>query len=341
MTFKELMNFSIYEYDIQKFDNKWENVKNLLKRQNLDGLELLTNFEPVPAEIPGDLVSAVHLPSFMGWYRVWVDEKFTIPPDITDESVKYFYGGYDREEILNNFCDSLSYAAKLKPAYGVYHAAYTEVDYVFSKKQFYSDHDVLRANAELLNGVASAFPGGEPPFEIYIENLWYPGLKFLNSDTILDFMNMLDFSRWKLLLDTGHLMNAKGSCYNEEDAIDIVIECLNKLDDQVIEKIDGIHLHLSTSGEYQNNLKEPENYSEIKFDDKFPIIMNHIQNLDQHRPFSSEKCRDIVDLISPHYLTHELPAATAEEIERRICQQIGSLRDCSPTEVGGILGCYP
>lgn len=323
---KEFLNFSVYECDIQKFGSSWENLEYMLKRQNLDGLELLVNFEPPSREIPAEIVGAVHLPYFMGWYRIWTDERYRIPADIPEEFVKFFYGGWNRDEIVSNFCRSLSSAAGFSPAYGVFHAAHVEINDFFSTQRKFSDLEVLRANAEMLNEAVSAFPGGEPPFEIYIENLWHPGLTYMDQDAVMDFMEMLEFNRWKLLLDTGHLMNAAGSCNEENGAIDRVMECLYALDDEIIRRIDGIHLHLSTSGDYAGNIREPENFRELKFDEKYLIILEHLKKIDQHRPFTSQRCRDIVDFINPAYLTHELPAPTAEEIERMVSMQTRALR---------------
>lgn len=326
MRYRELVNFSIYEYDLKKFDDDWDNVRLFLKNLQLDGLELLVNFEEVPDKIPGDLVTSVHLPSFMGWYRIWEDGKFEIPKDIPAESVKYFYGGYDREEIVSNFCKSMSNAAVLDPVYGVYHAAYTEIGNAFQEVQPYTNREILQANAEFLNEVASRFPGGEPPFDIYIENLWYPGLTFMEPEETYEFIDSLGFGNWRLLLDTGHLMNATGLCNDENGAIDIVLGYLEQLDRSVIDRISGIHLHLSTSGDYIKDLTEPENYGEMKLEEKYTCVYELLKNVDQHRPFSSERCREIVDFISPEYVTHELQGATSEEIEAGLKMQTAALR---------------
>ncbi|ADN36981.1 conserved hypothetical protein [Methanolacinia petrolearia DSM 11571] len=324
--FKELINFSIYEYDFNKFDDNWDNLRDLMKRQQIDGIELLVNFEEVPERIPADIVSSVHLPSFMGWYRLWEDQNFRIPEEIPEESVKYFYGGYSREEVVSNFCESITYASVLEPEYGVFHAAYTEIGTAFQKIQPYSDREILKGTAEFLNEVASSFPGGEPPFDIYIENLWYPGLTFLDPEAASDFTGMLEFKNWKLLLDTGHLMNATGSSVEEERSIEAVLDLLGRLDEETIDSIAGIHLHLSTSGDYLEKIEEPENYRNMTLDEKYAHIYELLKNVDQHRPFSSERCREIVNFISPDFVTHELPGMTAEEIESRIAQQVNSLR---------------
>jgi hypothetical protein len=321
MKYKELINLSIYEYDLKKFDDNWDNVRSFVQRHQLDGIELLVNFEEVPSGIPADLVSSVHLPSFMGWYRLWEDENFRVPGEIPDESLKYFYGGKSRDEVVSNFCETISYASVLQPEYGVFHAAYTEIGTAFQKVQPFSDHEILDGTAEFLNEAASRFPGGEPPFDIYIENLWYPGLTFLDPDAVMEFMDKLEFKSWKLLLDTGHLMNATCSCNDEEGAIDEVLELLGRLDENILKKIAGTHFHLSTSGNYQNEMTEPENYHEMSLEEKYSCIYELLKNVDQHRPFSSERCREIIDFVSPDFVTHELPGMTAEEIESRISLQ--------------------
>ncbi|MBP2133179.1 hypothetical protein J2128_001100 [Methanomicrobium sp. W14] len=323
---KELMNFSIYDFDLDKFGGSFEEVRELIGILGLDGIELLVNFDEVPQRVPKDLVKAVHLPSFMGWVRVWNDENFVIPKEIGEESVEYFYGGRNRDEIVSNLCKCLCNSSCLNPAYGVFHASFTEVESAFAEKQPFSDREVLSATAELLNETASNFPGGEPPFDIYIENLWYPGLTFLNSDLALEFMDMLKFKRWKFILDTGHMMNSTKECYSENQAVEVILRRLEELDPEVVKRIDAMHLQLSTSGKFQESFRGPDNYSELDYDDKFVHIMNYLGKVDEHRPFSTEGCRRIAEFISPSFITHELQAKTAFDIKNALSRQICAFR---------------
>ncbi|WOF15486.1 hypothetical protein F1737_01705 [Methanoplanus sp. FWC-SCC4] len=325
MNYKEFLNFSIYSFDIEKFNGDWNCLSEFLRENDIDGVELLVNFDPLPDNIPENIVGGVHLPSFMGWYRVWTDNKFKVPGFIDQDSLRYFYGGKTRSEIIKNFTDCIKFAEVTNPAYGVYHAGYMEAENTFSGNHGCTDRDVLRANAEMLNETAAGFPLGEPPYDIFIENLWWPGLTFLDESLTAEFMDMLEFKKWKFMLDTGHLMNATGKCRDEKNAIQCVMSVLEKQDKEVIDKIAGLHFHQSTSAEYQKNLKEPENFQKLDINEKFSAIMGHLKFFDEHRPFTSEKCREIVEFTEPDFITHEFTNKSVEEIEKCLSLQKSSL----------------
>ena len=73
-------------------------------------------------------------------------------------------------------------------------------------------------------------------------------------------------------------------------------------------------------------MEEPENYPRMTLEEKYSCIYELLKNVDQHRPFSSERCREIVDFVSPDFVTHELPGMSAEEIENRISRQRRALQ---------------
>ena len=321
MQYKEFINFSIYEYDLKKFGDDWDNIRKFIKENQLDGLELLVNFDEVPKEIPADVAGAVHLPSFTGWYRLKTDKNFKVPDYFRDGGERYFYGGRSYDQVKENFITCLKNASVLNPAYGVYHGGYIESEQSFCREKFCSDSEILVATADFLNEIAASFPGGEPPFDIFIENLWCPGLTFLEPHAVAEFCDSLEFKKWGLMLDTGHLMNASKCCYTEEEGIDTVLTVLDRQDKNVIENIRGLHFHFSASAEYHNNMKEPENFNYMNQDDKFMCIMEHFGKIDHHRPFSSKRCSGIIDYVKPEYLTHEFIMQTYDEIDSALKQQ--------------------
>ncbi len=322
---KFLINFSIYDYELQKYGGSWARVTDMLRRTGLDGLEVLTNYEPVPLGIPKDLTMSVHLPSALGWLGVWNDDTHEIPMEIPDESVPYFYGGRKKEDIIENFCAAIRYASVLEPAYGVYHASYIALHDVYSHVRSHTDAEVLDATADFLNECVSRFPGGEPPFDICIENLWHPGLTYLNSGDVSRFIDRLAFKKWSLLLDTGHLMNAIGTCTSEEGAIDAVLACIDTLDQEIIDRIQSVHLHQSTSGSAAENLKEPENYQTMSFEEKVSCLYPQLSDIDQHRPFTLPACREILDVLSPEFVVHEFCTTPSSAIEEYILTQMRAL----------------
>ncbi|MDD4127499.1 MAG: TIM barrel protein [Methanomicrobium sp.] len=322
MHYNEFLNFSVYQFDIDKFNGDWKILKQMLRNYGLGGVELLTDFKQVPENIPPEIVGAVHFPSFMGMYRVWTDNSFTIPDYINKDLINYFYGGCTKDEILSNFCNCINYAESKKPAYGVYHAGYMETEHAFLKHKFASDREVLKVSAEFLNEAAASFPGGEPPFYIAIENLWWPGLTFLDPDAALEFMEMLEFKKWFFMLDTGHLMSAYGDCHCEEEGIEKVLSILNMQDKQVIDKIQGVHLHFSASGDYQRTMHEPDEFKEMPFEEKSAAIMRHLKFFDEHRPFTSKRCRKIIEFVKPDFVTHEFTGLSRKETDEALKIQV-------------------
>ena len=323
--YKQFINFSGYSFDIEKFNSDWGEFRAFLKRYNLDAAEMLLDFGALDGSVPRDVVGAVHFPSFMGWYRLWTDKDFTVPAEIDKSMVKYFYGGEDREEFISNFTSCIADNAGLAPAYGVFHAGYMEAEHTFMKKMPIPDNAVLDATAEFLNTCAGNFAGGDMPYPIAIENLWWSGLTFLDPAATSRFMNRLEFENFFFLLDTGHLMNAGGVTFSESDGIDFVLDTLNRLSADAVEKIRAVHLHFSASGEYQKTMKAPENFDELGFNDQSAAIMAHLKKFDEHRPFSLPECKKILDFVKPDYVTHEF-MGTRDELEAAVTQQLRALR---------------
>lgn len=324
---KEFINFSVYPCDTDRFGGDFDQVKVFLEEHGVDGLELLVGTEEI-IPIPKNIVGGVHLPSSMGWYRTWRDD-MELHSDIEDDIMAcFYYGGKCREDILNVFRETIKNAVAVEPAYAVFHVTYVEPHHVYTGKGELSDHDVLDTTAEFLNEAFSIFPDNEPPVRIFFENLWWSGLTYLNADSISYFMDKLKFSNWAFLLDTGHLMSAIGSCDVEDDAIDKVIDVVNNLPDDVVERIEGVHFHCSLSGSYHQKIIDkglPEGFRDLTFSEQYSGVMQHISKIDQHMPFKSPECSRIVDAIKPEFLTHEFVTGSLEEFSEKIRNQQDAL----------------
>ncbi|SES70309.1 Xylose isomerase-like TIM barrel [Methanococcoides vulcani] len=322
---KELVNFSIYPCDIERFGGDWSSLEQFVSGHGLNGLELLVGNEPLP-EIPAHLVHGVHLPSPFAYFKL-----LTGDPDLEgleEWEINIIYGGRNREELISRFCNTMENVSAFDPAYAVFHVSYVETDQVFTRNHGCTDEDVLCATADLLNEAVSHFPDGEPPVRLFFENLWWPGLTLLDPELTLRFSDMLDFNNWAFLLDTGHFMNATMCCNEENCAVGTVLDRLDKLPREIIEKIEGMHFHYSLSGDYQKESilpQHPPHLQEKNFSESYMDIMEHVGKIDQHMPFSITKCKDIVDIVSPNYLTHEFVTKGLDELDRKLRLQCGSL----------------
>ncbi|MEA1984115.1 MAG: TIM barrel protein [Euryarchaeota archaeon] len=323
---QELMNFSVYACDIERFGESWDDVRTFLSHHELDGIELLLGRGPLP-DVPAGLVKGVHLPSPVGMYRV-LKGTTSFPEEMDEDMILFLYGGRNYQEVQDMYHRSLENASVLDASYAVCHVCYVEPFQVFTRKHGCSDEDVIDVTAQFLNHLVSSFPGGEPPVRIFFENLWWPGLTFLDTDLIYRFMERLEFSNWAFLLDTGHLMNATMSCDRERDGIDKVLAILDTLPVDVIERIEGMHLHYSLSGTFQREALEqgdPAGFGDLLFFDRYIKVLEHVGKIDQHMPFGDSRCSEIVERVSPRFLTHEFVTRSLDEFDAALDKQIGAL----------------
>lgn len=319
---KELMNFSLCDHDMKMFDSNWGMIRNFLVRHDLDGLELFVDSSPLP-DVPVDLIVGVHLPYWMGRHRAWADPS-AFSQEMEEFEMAYVFGGSSREEVIDNFRGSLENAAHLDASYAVFHVSYAELEQVFTRCFDCTDHDVLATTAEFLNEAVSIYQNGEPPVRIFFENLWWPGLTFLDSKNVEYFTDLLDFENWAFVLDTGHLMNATMKCEDEECSIDVVLDLLSTHSEDFIKRIEGMHFHCSLSGEFMRNSlgnEVPKGFDNMHFNDRLLSVMEVLEQMDHHMPFTSERCSQIVDFVSPDFLTHEFVSTDLQSLDMKIATQ--------------------
>ena len=297
---KHLFSHSVY----RDYENAPEPdcIPGSIQEAGADGLELLTGYFDVDTEYR-DITAGVHLPYSTDWYSAWTGVHDT--SWMTDDEIKFIHYGKDRDGIVSNIVRSIRYAAVTDPAYGVLHAGSVHIDDLFRKGHRNSDTDVLNAFAEMVNSAVSHFNGGEPPFRILFENLWWPGLKMLDDREFRLFEERLEFDNWGFCLDTGHMMNALGDCYEETSSINSLLTIFEKYPREMKDRIMTMHLQLSTSAEYTNSVY-PEVDMSLPPKERLSKAYGHVCRIDQHRQFTSEKCIDLVNAISPDFVTHEI-----------------------------------
>lgn len=334
---KHLTSWSVFE----KFEDipGNEGLASKLSALGIDGLELFTLFEPVDLsyyKVPE--VAAVHLPYAIDWHSVWEGRIYN--GDVGD--VRYFSFGRNRDEMVLNLKYAIDCAAPLSPAYGVLHAGNTDMRQVLARKHRDDGGTVLRDFCEMINRVVALYPGGEPPFRLAFENLWWEGLKLLHPSEWKLLEDKLEFENWGFTLDTGHMMNTLDCAYDEDSAIDGVIDIVTGYPDDMRDRIGTMHLQLSTTAEYRHSFKVEKYDPDCDFKELSERAYGHAGKIDQHRPYSSERVREIVDIVRPDYLTHELYGSLSGDRYGDIVQQRqlfdrfqcrGSLENlCRPTE---------
>jgi hypothetical protein len=168
---------------------------------------------------------------------------------------------------------------------------------------------VIRDFAEFLNRTVSAYPSGEPPYKLAFENLWWEGLKLRSPSEWRILEDGLEFDNWGFTLDTGHMMNTVDDAYDEDSAIDGLLEIIGGYPQDMIDRIGTVHLQCSTSAEYRSTFEVRHLSQDTDMKAWFNSAYEHAGKIDQHRPFASPRVREIIDILEPDYLTHELYGA--------------------------------
>lgn len=326
---QELLSISENNYDLEKFNSDWEEVRSFIRTEGLDGIELVFANNSDGAVRPKNLVKSVHLPIWPGWTKPWMEPQ-SVPIDCDPFELATYYCASTPEKLQDSFCRNLERAADFAASYAVVHVSHIELDDVFTQSCRYGSSEILSAVASFFNTLCSGYPNGEPPVTLAFENLWTCGLTFRSSEEVEYFTELLKFDNWMFVLDTGHLMNGL-NVKNESEGIQKILRTLGLLSCETMKKIRAVHFHCSTSGEYQKThlpRNPPASFSTMSYREKVKILSMYRRNIDEHLPFSDSACREIIGMIHPDFLVHELVARTRFELHQAIQQQkslMGSL----------------
>jgi len=316
---------SAYDFDTDEYGGIPAAIRRITDA-GADGIELLTGYF-IPDGMFKGFAGGVHLPYATDWYSAWAGDTSYIDI-VDDENIKYRSYGRNREEMAVTLKDAISYASSLSPAYGIFHASNTRMDEVMGFTHRDSDEDVVHAAAGFLNATTEQFPGGEPPFMIVLENLWWPGLAMTDDSGFRILEKELRFDNWGLCLDTGHLMNRLGNCRDEEKSIKDILKIIQKYPQDMKDRIEVIHLHMSLSADYREEcIRDPIEFKITNDNDMISKAYEHVCRVDQHRPFTDRSCTDIVNIIGPEYVTHEISGPTPDVRLSGLAKQCSLFRD--------------
>ncbi len=275
-----------------------EDIEKTLRKLHLDGIENLI-YGTEPALHPTDRITlGCHLAYWPDWMDFYLGKKDFYEKDFpTKQSLMDTFGGITVEDWIEKIRRNIRAALAEKPAYLVWHVADCSVEEIWTRRFRYSSREVLKAAAEVYSAVADEVP---QTVQVLFENIFWPGLYTLEPEDVDYFFSCLPGKNVGIMLDTGHLMNTNWGIRTETDGADYVCSIVNRLG-SMKDLIKGIHLSCSISGNYQRTHVGPPP-AEITPE----IIGHHIISIDQHRPFTTDAAKRIVDTVEPEFLTHEL-----------------------------------
>lgn len=279
-------------------DDTAEDIQAIVDSLGLDGIENLIYGETPAAHPVPQLTVGCHLaywPVWMNFYlgkKEWYEKDFPTPADR-----KRVFGGETVEDWMQKIRNNIQASLVEKPAYLVWHVADCRNRDIWTREFQYTNREILAKTAELYSQVAKDIPD---TVEVLFENIFWPGLYALDPAEVDYFFSLLPGKNVGIMLDTGHLMNTNLDLQTEADGADYVCQVAKNLG-TMKSLIRGMHLSCSLSAEYQKATlgKVPDKWDAT-------VIGNHIISIDQHRPFTTDAARRIVDTVEPAYLTHEL-----------------------------------
>ena len=301
---RHLLSHSVDE-DISLFGG---DARSTLDSIRCDGLELLVSFSDVDP-MYADLTETVHLPYSTDWMAAWEGHPYDMDEDVS----RYVMYGRNREEMVDNLTKSIEAASVLSPAHGVLHVTNVGLDEVYRRTYTTDSVKVIDTFCEFVNTVIGGMHGGEPPFTIAFENLWWPGMRLLDKSDYRRLEDRIEFDDWYVCLDTGHMMNCLPDIRTEQDGIEAVLRVIDGYDDDLRDRIGAVHFHWSASWDYRSSFEErglSGDPSEFYF-----AAYPHVSSIDQHRPFSDSRCREILDILKPEYVIHEMPGTVNGVLE--------------------------
>ena len=289
---KQLVSHYMMPYDRE------EDITKIIKDLKLEGIEnLVYGEEPAKHPVPS-LTVGCHLAYWPDWMNFYLGRSDLYKKDFpTEKSLIDYFGGTTVEAWERRIRNNIRAALAEKPAYLVWHVADCSVEEIWTRRFRYSSREVLKAAAEVYSAVADEVP---QTVQVLFENIFWPGLYTLEPEDVDYFFSCLPGKNVGIMLDTGHLMNTNWNIRTEADGADYVCSIVNRLG-SMKDLIKGIHLSCSISGNYQRTHVGPP---PAKITPE--VIGHHIISIDQHRPFTTDAAKRIVDTVEPEFLTHEL-----------------------------------
>lgn len=315
---KTLTNLTTLDYHMDWFDRDWEKVKEFINRNKLDGLELMVLKGYDQKNIPKETVVGMHLGYWSMWLDFWRGNKELLIEQFgSEENIISFYGGLDKNILIDHYKYEIETAKNTGVEYAVFHVTHAELLHTYNFEFTYSDWDILEAAAELVN---ESFGSKDEGFTLLFENLWCPGLKLTDANLVNKFLDKINYPNKGIMLDIGHLMITNPTIKNEEEACKYILSVINNLGD-LKKYIKGIHLNKALSGDYlrsDHSEKIKVLQSKTDFWDKLEYSGRHIKNIDLHVPFDSHYIKDVIDEIKPEYLVFEVIGKNLHELENML-----------------------
>ncbi|ONI46030.1 hypothetical protein AN640_03950 [Candidatus Epulonipiscium fishelsonii] len=277
---EKLFHFTTSTRCLQWFNNDWTEIEDFLQKHNLNGIELGL-FPDYPIKhIPKHVATGIHL----SFYPEWLE--------------------FDKEPMIASYKLQYQKAKQLGAKYMVFHVSHVRPVDTFTWKFDYTDEVVVDATIDLLNCI---FPQDEDGPMLLFENLWWPGLTFLDKNICRKLLDKVKYKNKGFVLDISHLILMNKSIDSDDKAYNFIKKVMSNLE-TFKSYFKVIHINKTLPKHYmkQNHMYKLESYNLAKDESiKKKILLSHIKKMDPHLPFDSPFINDIVNLVDPKFCVYE------------------------------------
>lgn len=273
---KLTMNFTLSEDDLNRYESA-NDLRAFYSSFGLDGLEVMPLAEDDRKIVTPDMIVGVHARCITDWM------------------------GLDTDMLLSHYRQDLDYARQIGARYVVFHITQVGFAESLTYELVHTDEEVVDAAAAFINQLLD---GQDYNFYFLMENLWWPGMTMVDPNVTRRLLDQVHYPKKGIMLDTGHFMSTDTSLTSPQDALDALNRMLDAHGD-LVSMIKGVHLNLSLSGEYVKNYRKHPVAPETDPEKLAAQAFSYIFQIDQHRPFATPGVRDLIDRISPMYVTLE------------------------------------
>ena len=318
---KRLFHLSTVQRQLSWFDNNWQEIEAFVEKNNIEGIELGLTMDYDISQIPAGLIEGVHLSFYPMWLEFWHRDKEKLLQLLGNEAgIEAYYGGAEPESMVENYKRQYARAKALGAKYMVFHVSHVLPEDSFTWEFEYTDEEILKATIELVNAVFEADEDG--PLLLF-ENLWWPGLTYLNPELTKWFIEQIQYKNKGYLVDVSHLILTNPEIGRETEAYEYIKTVMTNLG-ETAKWIKGMHLNKTLPKHYRQRDHQYllERYRSTKDKgQKLSVLKNHIHKLDGHQPFDHEAALDIVQLIQPEFCVYETAPSSRYELAYFIKKQ--------------------
>ncbi|MEG0895236.1 MAG: TIM barrel protein, partial [Oscillospiraceae bacterium] len=310
---KFLMNMPLTDFVLSEYTKS--ELIDMCKAYKCDGYEVIWCDEKYKFDFPEEKIKGWHLSFYSDWVDFWKnDEKALAKKFGSKQNYIDFFGCKSKEHIINKYKEDLNRAKNAKAEYVVFHVSDVSVEETYTYKWKHTDEEVIDCAIEVINEILK---DGNYDFYFLVENLHWSGFTFTNPQITKRLLDGISYKNKGIMLDIGHLMCTSTKIKTLQEAVSYIKIQLENHND-IIGHIKGIHLHQSLSGEYvSKNCNKSDDFIQKnlpkEYAQRFSVSYNHILNIDTHNAFTDENIAEIIKMISPEFVVHELSASNKKE----------------------------